>query len=178
MQMMHRPQSSAAQAATSGAGRSASSRGSNAARLETLNGAPQLGRDADWSGAMASSPAAADVASLFGETTNVLREATHLQITGGAQIEDGASLGGLPGQQLLTGLIHEGWATESDTAAEALATKIDEGGVEFLTITDAASGTVFDWLRFYMGDTEVGYFFPQGSAELVGLVSDGDIYSI
>lgn len=178
MQMMHRPLFHSARAPMSGGGRTGSRGGSNMAALETLNGAPQLGMDSDWSAAMASRPAATDVAALFGGTTNELREATHLQIAGGARIEDGAGLGGLQAQQLMAGLIHEGWASEGDSAAEALASQVDEGGVEFLTITDTASGATFDWLRFYMGDTQVGYFFPQGSAELVGLVSDGDIYSV
>ncbi len=144
--------------------------------LETLNGAPQLGMDSDWGAAAKASVTELDPAALFGETTNQLREAPHLQITEGTRVEDGASLEGLPGQQLMVGLIAEGWATAEETAADALSQYIDEGGVRFSAITDSKSGAAYDWLQFYMGDTEVGYLFPQGTTELIGIVGDGDIY--
>lgn len=175
MNKQRRPVSSAKPSATPARGGGRGGAGtSNSAMLETLNGAPQLGMESDWG---ASLMASTDVVALFGETTNALSGASHLQIAEGTQVEDAGSLGSLRGQQLLTGLIAEGWCTEGDSAEEALANQVDEGGVEFIVITDPKSGASYDWLRFYMGDTEVGYFFPQGTTDLVGKVGDGEIYA-
>ena len=178
MSKQRRPVSSVKPTTTpaQGGGRTGAST-SNAAMLETLNGSPQLGMDSDWGASVLGTMANTDVVALFGETTNALSGSPHLQVVEGAQVEDGASLGSLRGQQLLTGLIAEGWCTEGDSAEEALANQVDEGGVEFIVITDPRSGASFDWLRFYMGDTEVGYFFTQGTTDLVGKVGDGDIYA-
>jgi len=167
--------------ARSGRGRAAggSSNALAALGLETLYGPVQNGLEGsaggDWSGGAAR---AMDITAVLGGTSGELAAATHLQVSTLLQVETGTALDGLRGQQLLAGLVHEGWASADATAAEALASHVDEGGVEFLSVTDSLSGATFDWLRFYMGDTEVGYLYAAGQTELLGLVSDGDIYGV
>ena len=67
-----------------------------------------------------------------------------------------------------------GTAAAADTAAAApIDTYIDEGTVELLTISAGAGQGADTWLRFYCGDTEVGYIF-HGDV-LKAIVGDQDI---
>ena len=73
---------------------------------------------------------------------------------------------------LMQGIAAEG-ISDATTLEAALKDYVDEGQVTLLSITDAATGATQKWLRFYAGDTEVGYIFA-GSA-LRAIVSDGSI---
>jgi hypothetical protein len=118
-------------------------------------------------------PAFADCA--FGETTHDLRDAPHLLVESRGQGSTAAHLSGTAAAQLLAGLAVEGW--ESDADIEAVFERhVDEEGVYMNAITLLATGEQFDWLEFFMGDTEVGYIFRTGTTELVGCVGDGEIY--
>jgi hypothetical protein len=53
----------------------------------------------------------------------------------------------------------------------------DEGTVELLEV-EIETPEVFiaaDWIRYFAGDTEVGYVFEQGTTNLIAEVSDGDV---
>ncbi|MBT8491946.1 MAG: hypothetical protein KJO07_02705 [Deltaproteobacteria bacterium] len=55
----------------------------------------------------------------------------------------------------------------------------DEGTVEFLDL-EVETVNVFvaaDWIRYFAGDTEVGYVFEIGTTNLIAEVSDGDVLS-
>ena len=77
--------------------------------------------------------------------------------------------------QLVAGLQEEGWA-DGGGVAELFSENVDSEGIYVNSITLLASGETFDWLEFFMGDTEVGYFFKAGTTDLVGCVGDGEIY--
>lgn len=74
--------------------------------------------------------------------------------------------------KLMLGVRREG-VSEAGTLAEVLDTYIDEGTVELLTISAGAGQGADTWLRFYCGDTEVGYIF-HGDV-LKAIVGDQDI---
>ena len=132
----------------------------------------------DPPGAAPAPDRASDLCAILGETTRQLQGNPHLDVAAGPRIADASALGGLQGRQLLTGLLHEGWAQSGDTAGAALEQHVDESSVELLTVTDLRGGRVYDWLRFTMGDTEVGYFYAKGQGALLGLVSDGEIRAV
>jgi len=111
----------------------------------------------------------------FGETTRDLRDAPHLLVQCNGHFVDAASLPGLVAAQFVAGLEEEGWA-DGGGVAELFAENVDEEGIYVNTITLLATGESFDWLEFFMGDTEVGYLFRGGTNELVGCVGDGEIY--
>jgi hypothetical protein len=43
-------------------------------------------------------------------------------------------------------------------------------------VTTLYNGAQFAWLKWWSGDTEVGYIFADGTVDIVAVVSDGDIY--
>lgn len=118
-------------------------------------------------------PAFAECA--FGESTRDLRDAPHLLVEGAGHAPTAAELSGLTAAQLLAGLQAEGW---SDTTAleDVWAEHIDSEGLYLNEVTLLTTGERFEWLEFFMGDTEVGYLFRAGTTELVGCVGDGEIY--
>jgi hypothetical protein len=111
----------------------------------------------------------------FGLTTRDLRDAPHLLVQCAGHFVDAPSLPGLVAAQLVAGLEEEGWA-DGGGVADLFAENVDEEGVYVNSIMLLATGETFDWLEFFMGDTEVGYLFRGGSTELVGCVGDGEIY--
>ncbi len=118
-------------------------------------------------------PAFAECA--FGETTHDLRDAPHLLVESRGQGSTAAQLSGMAATQLITGLAAEGWSADADIE-EIFERHVDDEGVYMNAITLLATGEQFDWLEFFMGDTEVGYIFRSGTTELVGCVGDGEIY--
>jgi hypothetical protein len=118
-------------------------------------------------------PAFAECA--FGETTRDLRDAPHLLVESCGHSPTAADLPGIAAQQLLTGLVAEGWA-EDDDIETIFEKHIDAEGVYQNSVVLLATGEAFDWLEFFMGDTEVGYLFRAGSTQLVGCIGDGEIY--
>ena len=51
----------------------------------------------------------------------------------------------------------------------------DEGLFE-VKIVEADSGERFDWVRFYLGDTEVGVVFKHETVTMVAEIGDGDVF--
>ena len=58
-------------------------------------------------------------------------------------------------------------------AHPSIISAIDMGEVEVLQISDRSSGAAREWLRFYCGDTEVGFIYNGETLEAI--VGDGDI---
>lgn len=111
----------------------------------------------------------------FGETTRDLRDAPHLLVTCGSHHREAATLSGLLAAQLVAGLAEDGWA-DGGGLDELFRENIDEEGIYVNHITLLTTGERFEWLEFFSGDTECGYLFRAGTAELVGCVGDGEIY--
>ena len=61
-----------------------------------------------------------------------------------------------------------------DTVTQAFEL-IDQDGLRVYRITDEQRTVAFTWFRFYMGDTEIGYIYEEGTSKVAALVSDGDI---
>jgi hypothetical protein len=118
-------------------------------------------------------PAFAECA--FGETTRDLRDAPHLMVESCGHSATAADLSGMAAAQLLAGLALEGWSEDDDLEA-VFEKHIDDEGVYMNAVTLLATGEQFDWLEFFMGDTEVGYLFRAGTTSLVGCIGDGEIY--
>lgn len=72
------------------------------------------------------------------------------------------------GQLLVLGAQLEGIA-DAKTLKDLLEQYVDGGEVEVLKVQ--SGGSSLTWLRFYAGDTEVGYLFDKGA--MTHLVSDG-----
>ena len=113
---------------------------------------------------------------IFGNTTMQLREAEHLLQLQVGRYEFFGELPALTGQQMWVGVEEDGWGWFADLVE--LWDSVDQGGVYETRITDPSTGSDYTWLRWYVGDTEVGYLFVEGSLELVAKVGDGDIYEI
>ena len=73
---------------------------------------------------------------------------------------------------VLEGVAIEG-ISDAQTLEEILTGYIDMGEVEVLQISDRSSGASREWLRFYCGDTEVGFIY--NGTTLEAIVGDGDI---
>jgi len=110
---------------------------------------------------------------LFGWTSSDLESAPHLQIAQTGLYQDVSSVPALVSQQLVQGVQQDGWA--SVATIEDVFEYVDPDGVYASVVLDSIHGDRFTWLRFYAGDTEVGYLFLEGTLEQVALVSDGDI---
>jgi len=110
---------------------------------------------------------------LFGWTSSDLESAPHLQIAPTGQYQEASGVPWLASQQLVQGVQEDGWA--SVDSIEDVFEYVDADGVYASVVLDSIHGDRFTWLRFYAGDTEVGYLFRENSLEQVGLVSDGDI---
>ncbi len=110
---------------------------------------------------------------LFGETSRVLMNDERLQVTPGIRHQNVGTMGPLEQAQLVLGFGCEGLFSP-DTAQEAL--EMTDDGVQSLLIRRVNPTAYFTWYRFYMGDTEVGYIFRQGSLDLVAMVSDQDMH--
>jgi len=83
------------------------------------------------------------------------------------ELQDGT----LHAQQLIAGLQRDGWTVND--AASAIA--MTDDGVRVYNITHQSSGDRYTHLRLYMGDTEVGYLYHEGTTTMVAYVSDQDI---
>ena len=80
-----------------------------------------------------------------------------LQILQGVAHESGATMTPLEREQLLLGFTCEG-VFMPGTVDEAFG-DIDEGGVRMYRVRRVNPDGLYTWLRFFMGDTEVGYLF-------------------
>jgi len=110
---------------------------------------------------------------VFGWTSGDMEAAPHLQIAQTAQYQDASLVPPLVAQQLVQGVQEDGWASVSNI--DDVFEYVDSDGVYVFSMIDVLSVERFTWLRFYAGDTEVGYIFVEGGLEQAALVSDGDI---
>ncbi len=110
---------------------------------------------------------------LFGETSSQLRESDHLEVGVLQQYEAVADVPDLIGQQMVQGVQDEGWADVS-TLADVWE-YVDYDGVFEHGVVEPG-GDRFTWVRWYVGDTEVGYIYFEGTLQLAAIVGDGDIH--
>lgn len=110
----------------------------------------------------------------FGQNSRDLMQAPHLDIELVANPREPGDVPALVADQMLAGVQGEGWA-DVDTLAE-LWDYVDDDGVYIRTVILETTGERFDWIRWYAGDTEVGYLYTAGSLQQVAIVSDQDIY--
>jgi len=111
---------------------------------------------------------------VFGQVSRDLADAEHLTRTQVGQYEAFAELPELVGQQMWEGVEQDGWGWFADLPE--LWDNVDDDGVYETQVVDQATGAAYTWLRWYAGDTEVGYLFVEGTLELVAKIGDGDIY--
>ncbi len=110
---------------------------------------------------------------LFGWTSSDMDSAPHLQIAQIGQYLEASLVPPLVAQQLVQGIQQDGWASVS--TIDDIFEFVDPDGVYVRSVLDSLSGDRFTWLRFFAGDTEVGYIFREGGLEQAALVSDGDV---
>ena len=153
-----------------GGGRSSSDTGvSNASKLEEMRRSGFLHRMLGGYGLGGSSTEA--VLELPGTTRQLIESAT-LSVS---HTSTHAGIEEMPeaiGKKLVEGVAAEG-ISDAQTLEEILTDYIDMGEVEVLEIADRSSGATREWLRFYCGDTEVGFIYK--GATLEAIVGDGDI---
>jgi hypothetical protein len=111
---------------------------------------------------------------LFGWLSQHLKNAPHLMVTETGRFASAAAVPPLLGQQLVQGIELDGWAPGVSTL-EQVFNYIDPDGLYVNSVLDALTGDRYTWVKFYAGDTEVGYLYPVGSLDLVAVVSDGDV---
>ncbi len=110
----------------------------------------------------------------FGTTTRDLQDADHLTRSEVGNYRALSEVPSLVLEQMWAGVQSEdwGWFDEPVELFEA----IDDDGVYETDLRDLVTGADYTWLRWYMGDTEVGYVFAAGGLEPIAKVGDGDIY--
>ena len=142
---------------------------SNAAQLEEMRRSGFLHRMLGGYG-LNDTPATAEL-TLPG-TTRQLHESATLSVS---HTSTHVGIGEVPesiGKKLVEGVAAEG-ISDAQTLEEILTDYIDMGEVEVLQISDRSTGASYEWLRFYCGDTEVGFIYS--GAHLKAIVGDGDI---
>ena len=113
-------------------------------------------------------PAAED----FGTTTADLRTNPDFNFGVVSNYRDPATIDATTQAQLVHGFDAEGMSVRD--AFEAF-DAIDSDGLYLTTVYSRVTTETYDWLRFYSGDTEVGYLFRADSLNLVAIISDGEI---
>jgi len=117
-------------------------------------------------------PVAAAVGPALPDSTMELLESRTLQVKHLATWVGAATMPPAVAAQLMAGIRAEG-VSEETTLQGVLSNYIDGGEVEVLSIAPRAGGTADTWLRFYCGDTEVGFIFRGGA--LHAIVGDQQI---
>ena len=111
---------------------------------------------------------------LFGRTTRILESQPFLSVTLEARHRTMETVSALEGEQLLFGfLCDEIFSPDSPEAAFDL---LDMDGLRIFRVIHTETDDVYTWLKFYMGDTEVGYIYAESTMTMVAIVSDQDIY--
>jgi hypothetical protein len=106
---------------------------------------------------------------LPGSTLELL-ESTTLQVAKVASYQGAKSMPGAVASQLMEGVQREA-VSDAKTLSAVLSEYIDGGEVDVYAIS--GPGQSLRWLRFWCGDTEVGYIFDGG--KLVAIVGDQQI---
>jgi hypothetical protein len=108
----------------------------------------------------------------FGITSRQLRQSNTLEVTEGPTHTTADTMDELTGRQLVYGFGCED-IFMPDTPA--LAVEMTDDGVTVSRVVILSTSQAFTWLRFYMGDTEVGYIFAEGTLTLTARISDQDV---
>jgi hypothetical protein len=142
---------------------------SNASQLEEMRSSGMLHRMLGGYGLDATS---SDLGLELPDTTRELHERATLSVS---HTDTYVGIDEIPesiGRKLMEGVAVEG-ISDAQTLEEILTEYIDMGEVESLQISDKSSGVSRQWLRFYCGDTEVGFIYNAETLEAI--VGDGDI---
>jgi len=111
---------------------------------------------------------------LFGWLSRDIEAAPHLESQLVAQYTSAATTPALLGAQMVQGVRDEGWADVA--TVQDVFEYVDDDGVYEYSIVHASTGEHFTWLKWYAGDTEVGYIFRQGTLNQLAIIGDGDIH--
>jgi len=109
---------------------------------------------------------------VFGVTSRQLRQSSALEVTEITTHATSQTMDEITGLQLVYGYGCEDIFTPQ-TPDEAVA--LTDDGVTVLRVLILATGGSYTWLRLYMGDTEVGYIFEEGTLTLAARISDQDV---
>ena len=91
-------------------------------------------------------------------------------------IDDASSLSVLEAQQVIAAMQHLEFIGSYGSLGEAFdAADDDELELIELELEQQDDLLVADWVRLYAGDTEVGVLFADGTTDVIGEVSDGDV---
>ena len=109
---------------------------------------------------------------IFGVTSNEMAMLSSLQISPvGSYVAGQLVATDLAARQLMESFRRE--MISVSNVDEAL--NYTDDGLDLFTIVHTASGNRFTHLKFYLGDTEVGYLFLEGGIKLRAFISDGDV---
>ncbi|MFT7582923.1 MAG: hypothetical protein ACI9MR_004609 [Myxococcota bacterium] len=86
--------------------------------------------------------------------------------------EDVDAIPAIAAQQIMAAAVHLDAVEAGADLAKAIGS-VDDGLVYVLEVE--VKGTPFSWIQFYLGDTEVGAVFEQGTVNQVAEISDGEI---
>ena len=129
--------------------------------------------DAGWGEPKCSSREEVDMC-LFGRTSRILESQPFLSVTLEARHRTFEALSALEGEQLLFGFLCDD--IFSPDSPEAAFNLLDMDGLRIFRVVHTETDTAYTWLKFYMGDTEVGYLYAESTMTMVAIVSDQDIY--
>ena len=111
---------------------------------------------------------------LFGSTSRDLEDADDLHIATVGNYMAAEDVPTLLGQQMLSGVQGQGWAEVANLTD--LFEFVDYDGVFENAVRNSSDNTHYNWVKWHVGDTEVGYIYIAGTMEHVATISDGDIY--
>ena len=111
---------------------------------------------------------------LFGWLSRDIEAAPHLESQLDAEYTSAATTPALVGSQMVQGVRDEGWAVVE--TVDDVFEYVDDDGVYVYSIVRSATDERFTWVKWYAGDTEVGYIFREGTLEQVAIIGDGDIH--
>ena len=111
---------------------------------------------------------------IFGLNTRALSSDANFQSLSTTLYTNADELTLLQQRRLVFGFQCEG-VFMPDTAESAL--ELTDDGLRIIRLNYEPENEFFEWYRFYMGDTEVGFIFSEIDGQLVALVGDQDIRS-
>ena len=111
---------------------------------------------------------------VFGLNTRALMSDVNFQWLSSTVYTNAEGLTPLQQRRLVFGFQCEG-VFMPNTAEAAL--DLTDDGLRITRLNYNPENEPFEWYRFYMGDTEVGFIFSEIDGQLVALVGDQDIRS-
>lgn len=110
---------------------------------------------------------------LFERDTVILRNSPVFSIREETSYASVRDLSAITARQLVHGINCRGLFSPQ-TPEDAFG-YVDAPGITAFTLRDQQQGRTFTWLRYYSGDTEVGFIYQPGTLDLLAYISDGDL---